>query len=85
ELSRNTKLLIAEQPTHGLDVGSIEYVWRFLLEQRKNAGILLVSGDLGEVFALSDRIGVIFQGKLTIFEQPFVEKEEEIGLRMTGL
>ena len=85
ELSRNTKLLIAEQPTHGLDVGSIEYVWRFLLEQRKNAGILLVSGDLGEVFALSDRIGVIFQGKLTIFEQPFTEKEEEIGLRMTGL
>lgn len=85
ELSRNTKLLIAEQPTHGLDVGSIEYVWRFLLEQRKNAGVLLVSGDLGEVLALSDRIGVMFKGGLTIFEQPLREKEEEIGLRMTGL
>jgi ABC-type uncharacterized transport system ATPase subunit len=44
-----------------------------------------VSGDLGEVLELSDRIGVMFKGKLTIFEQPFSEKEEEIGLKMTGL
>ena len=85
ELSRNTRLLIAEQPTHGLDVGSIEYVWKFLLEQRKNAGILLVSGDLGEALSLSDRIGVIFQGELTVFDKPFSEKEEEIGLKMMGL
>jgi ABC-type uncharacterized transport system ATPase subunit len=85
ELSRNTSLLIAEQPTHGLDVGSIEYVWRFLLEQRRNAGILLVSGDLGEVIALSDRIGVLYKGTLTLFEQPFEDKEEQIGLKMTGL
>jgi ABC-type uncharacterized transport system ATPase subunit len=85
ELSKNTQLLVAEQPTHGLDVGSIEFVWRFLLEQRKNAGILLVSGDLSEVLSLSDRIGVMFQGKVTIFESPFSDKIEEIGLKMTGL
>ncbi|UCB45528.1 MAG: ABC transporter ATP-binding protein [Spirochaetota bacterium] len=84
ELSKNTQLLVAEQPTHGLDVGSIEFVWKFLLEQRKNAGILLISGDLSEVLSLSDRIGVMFQGKVTIFESPFSDKIEEIGLKMTG-
>jgi simple sugar transport system ATP-binding protein len=85
ELSRNCQLLIAEQPTHGLDVGSIEYVWDFLLMQRKNSGILLVSGDLGEVLSLCDRIGVMYKGKMTIFKSPFSDKIEEIGLKMTGM
>jgi ABC-type uncharacterized transport system ATPase subunit len=85
ELSKNTQLLVAEQPTHGLDVGSIEFVWRFLLEQRKNAGILLVSGDLSEALSLSDRIGVMFKGRVTIFESPFSDKLEEIGLKMMGI
>jgi simple sugar transport system ATP-binding protein len=85
ELSRNSQLIIAEQPTHGLDVGSIEYVWDFLLRQRKNSGILLVSGDLGEVFSLCDRIGVMYKGRMTIFEGPFSDKIEEIGLKMAGL
>jgi len=84
ELSRNTQLLIAEQPTHGLDVGSIEYVWNFLLEQRKNAGIILVSGDLSEALSLCDRIGVMFQGNVSMFDSPFSDKIEEIGLKMTG-
>ncbi len=85
ELSGNSQLIIAEQPTHGLDVGSIEYVWNFLLEQRNNAGILLVSGDLSEVLSLCDRIGVMFQGQVTIFDHPFSDKIEEIGLKMTGM
>jgi simple sugar transport system ATP-binding protein len=85
ELSRNCQLLIAEQPTHGLDVGSIEYVWDFLLKQRKNSGILLISGDLGEVLSLCDRIGVMYKGKMTVFKSPFPDKIEEIGLKMTGM
>jgi simple sugar transport system ATP-binding protein len=85
ELSKNTLLIIAEQPTHGLDVGSIEYVWKFLLEQRKNSGILLVSGDLTEAFSLCDRIGVMFQGTMTIFKGPYSDKIEEIGRKMTGV
>ncbi len=85
ELSRNSKLIIAEQPTHGLDVGSIEYVWDFLLQQRKNSGILLVSGDLSEVLSLCDRIGVMYKGEMTIFECPFSDKIEEIGLKMAGM
>ena len=85
ELSRNSSLLIAEQPTHGLDVGSIEYVWKSILEQRKNAGILLVSGDLSEALALCDRIGVMYHGKVTIFTGPFFDKIEKIGLKMIGM
>ena len=85
ELSRNSQLIIAEQPTHGLDVGSIEYVWQFLLEQRKNSGILIVSGDLGEALALCDRLGVMYKGEMTIFESPFHDKIEKIGLEMAGM
>ena len=85
ELTRNCHLLIAEQPTHGLDVGSIEYVWAFLLEQRNNSGILLVSGDLTEALSLCDRIGVMYKGGMTVFSSPFSEKIEEIGHKMTGI
>jgi simple sugar transport system ATP-binding protein len=85
ELSKNSQLIIAEQPTHGLDVGSIEYVWDFLLRQRKNSAILLVSGDLGEVLSLSDRIGVMYKGTMTVFERPFDDKIEKIGFTMTGM
>jgi len=86
ELSQNPNLLIAEQPTHGLDVSSTEDVWKALLEQRKSAGILLVSGDLEEVLSLSDRIGVMFQGKIVGILDGLSAKEriEEIGLMMTG-
>jgi simple sugar transport system ATP-binding protein len=85
ELSRNSQLIIAEQPTHGLDVGSIEYVWQFLLAQRKNSGILIVSGDLGEVLSLCDRLGVMYKGEMTIFDSPFHDKIEQIGLEMAGM
>ena len=85
ELSRNSQLIVAEQPTHGLDVGSIEYVWQFLLGQRKNSGILIVSGDLSEVLSLCDRLGVMYKGEMTIFESPFHDKIEKIGLEMAGV
>jgi simple sugar transport system ATP-binding protein len=86
ELSKNPRLLIAEQPTHGLDVGATEEVWLELLKQRETAGVLLVSGDLREVLSLSDRVGVIFRGRL--MDILSVEDEDwisDIGPMMAGV
>jgi simple sugar transport system ATP-binding protein len=86
ELSKNPKLLIAEQPTHGLDIGAAEDVWLELLKQRETAGVLLVSGDLREVLSLSDRVGVIFRGRL--MDILSVEDEDwisDIGPMMAGV
>jgi simple sugar transport system ATP-binding protein len=86
ELSKNPRLLIAEQPTHGLDIGATEEVWFELLKQRETAGILLVSGDLREVLSLSDRVGVIFRGRL--MDILSVEDEDwisDIGPMMAGV
>ena len=86
ELFKGPKLLIAEQPTHGLDIGATEEVWSELLKQRERAGILLVSGDLKEVLSLSDRIGVIFRGRLmNVFSTEDEEWIEEIGPLMAGV
>ncbi len=86
ELSKGPKLLIAEQPTHGLDIGATEEVWVELLKQRETAGILLVSGDLKEVLSLSDRIGVIFRGRLMdTFSTEDEDWIEEIGPLMAGV
>lgn len=86
ELSKGPKLLVAEQPTHGLDIGATEEVWFELLKQRETAGILLVSGDLKEVLSLSDRIGVIFRGRLMdIFSTEDEDWIEEIGPLMAGV
>jgi len=86
ELSKGPKLLIVEQPTHGLDIGATEEVWLELLKQRETAGILLVSGDLREALSLSDRIGVIFRGRLMdVFSTEDEDGIEEIGPLMAGV
>jgi simple sugar transport system ATP-binding protein len=86
ELSKGPRLLIAEQPTHGLDIGATEEVWKELIRQRESSGILLVSGDLREVLSLSDRIGVMFRGRLIdVFSATDEEKVGEIGPMMAGL
>ena len=86
ELSKGPRLLIAEQPTHGLDIGATEEVWGELLRQRESSGILLISGDLREVLSLSDRIGVMFRGRLIdLFSATDEEKVGEIGPMMAGL
>lgn len=83
ELSAKPKLLIAMQPTRGLDVGAIEGVQRLLLEQRAaGAAILLSSEELEELFALSDRIVVIYEGE--IVGEVTDHDVEKIGLMMTG-
>ncbi len=87
ELSRNPELVIANQPTRGLDVGSIEYVHKTLVKMRdlgKGKGILLVSADLDEIFALSDRIAVMYEGEIVGIRDPEKTTPEELGLMMAG-
>ena len=84
ELSNNVDFLIASQPTRGIDVGSIEYIHKQLIETRNNGkGILLISTELDEILALSDRILVMFEGHV-IKEFESNASIEEIGLAMAG-
>ena len=84
EIDRNPKVLIAAQPTRGLDVGAIEFVHRRLVEERNEArAILLVSLELEEILSLSDRILVIYEGQI-VGEFPPGVSEEELGIAMTG-
>ena len=84
EVSRDPSVLIAAQPTRGLDVGAIEFVHRRLVEQR-DAGkaVLLVSLELEEILSLSDRILVLYEGRV-VAEFPPEVSEEEVGIAMTG-
>ena len=84
EIDRNPLVLIAAQPTRGLDVGAIEFVHRRLVEERdEGRGILLVSLELEEILSLSDRILVIYEGEI-VGEYTPDATEEELGLAMTG-
>ena len=85
ELSRSPKVIIAHNPTRGLDIGAAEYVHNQLLEQRENgAGILLISLDLDEILEISDRIAVIYEGEIMgIFDREHANIDE-IGLLMGG-
>jgi general nucleoside transport system ATP-binding protein len=85
ELSRDVKILIANQPTRGLDVGSIEYIHRTLVEMRdKGMGILLVSAELDEIMSLSDRIAVMYEGEVVAILDAKEATREELGLLMAG-
>jgi simple sugar transport system ATP-binding protein len=86
EFSRPIKLLIASQPTRGLDVGSIEFIHKNIIKKRdEGVGVLLVSAELDEIMALSDRIGVMFKGKI-IATMPATEATREgLGLLMAGI
>ena len=84
EVARNPKVLIAAQPTRGLDVGAIEYVHRRLVAERdEGRAVLLVSLELEEVLSLADRILVMFEGEIVGEYTPDVS-EEELGIAMTG-
>jgi simple sugar transport system ATP-binding protein len=85
ESSRDPKALIAAQPTRGLDVGAIEYLHRRLVAERdEGRAILLVSLELDEIFSLSDRILVIYEGKI-VGEHTGAVSEEQIGFEMVGV
>jgi ABC-type uncharacterized transport system ATPase subunit len=84
ELSRDVRLLLASQPTRGLDVGSIEFVHRRIVEQRdRGIAVLIVSSELDEIYALADRIAVMYEGKIVAFRPPSVPVGE-LGLLMAG-
>jgi general nucleoside transport system ATP-binding protein len=84
ELSRPNKLLLASQPTRGLDVGSIEFVHSEIVKQRdQGVAVVIVSSELDEIYALSDRIAVMYEGKIVGMCPPDIP-EQELGLLMAG-
>jgi simple sugar transport system ATP-binding protein len=84
EIAEEPQVLVAAQPTRGLDVGAIEFVHRRLLEQRAaGRGVLLVSLELEEIRALADRVLVIYEGRI-VAELPPDASDEELGIAMTG-
>jgi len=86
EFSRPIQLLIAAQPTRGLDVGSIEYIHQRLIEKRdEGTAVLLVSAELDEIFSLADRIAVMFEGQIMDIVPREKATREGIGLLMAGV
>jgi simple sugar transport system ATP-binding protein len=86
EFSRPIKLLVASQPTRGLDVGSIEYIHGRILEKRDGGtAVLLVSPELDEIMQLSDRIAVMFRGKIIDIVDADKITKEDVGLLMMGV
>lgn len=85
EIDRNPDLLIAAQPTRGLDVGAIEFIHKRLIEQRdKGKAVLLVSFELDEIMNVSDRIAVMYEGEIVAIVKPKETTEQELGLLMAG-
>jgi len=85
ELSRNVKLVIANQPTRGLDVGSIEYIHSEIIKMRdRGVAVLLISAELDEIMALSDRIAVMYRGKIVATVETKKTTREQLGLWMAG-
>jgi simple sugar transport system ATP-binding protein len=85
ELSRPVRLLIAAQPTRGLDVGSIEFIHSEIIQMRdQGAAVLLVSAELDEIMALSDRVAVMFEGRVVAIVDREQATRGELGLLMAG-
>ncbi|MFZ1770950.1 MAG: ATP-binding cassette domain-containing protein, partial [Caldilinea sp.] len=86
ELSRDPKVLVAAQPTRGVDIGATEYIHQRLLDQRGHgAAILLISEDLDEILALADRIAVIYEGRIMAIVPREEATAEQLGLLMAGV
>ncbi len=86
ELARAPRLLIAAQPTRGVDIGATEYIHQRLLDQRaKGTATLLISEDLDEILALADRIAVIYEGEIVGVVDRAQARVEDLGLMMAGV
>ena len=84
-LSKNPSVIMANQPTWGLDVGATAFIHRQLIEaSRKGAGVLLISEDLDELFGVADTIQVMYQGALSTPIDPTKTTASELGLAMSG-
>jgi len=85
ELASNANLIVASQPTRGVDIGAIEFIHRLIVAKRdEGKGILLVSADLQEVLSLSDRLIVLYEGQIVAELITRQTNEDEVGLYMTG-
>ena len=85
-MNRDNELVIAAQPTRGLDVGAIEYIHQRLIDQRNDGkAVLVVSFELDEILNLSDRIAVINAGKVVGIVDAKDTNKQELGLLMTGM
>ena len=85
EVDRSPSLLIASQPTRGLDVGAIEYIHgRLIAERDKGKAVLLVSFELDEILNVSDRVGVIYEGSIVDVDETANTNENQLGLLMAG-
>ena len=83
---RPIKLLIASQPTRGLDVGSIEYIHGQIIQKRdEGTAVLLISSELDEIMALSDRIAVMYRGQIVEIVSALEVTKEYLGLLMAGV
>ena len=83
-MGNRPRVLLASQPTRGVDIGAIEFIHRRLVAERdEGTAILLVSAELDEIRSLSDRIAVMYEGRIVSFE-PADAPEERLGLLMTG-
>jgi general nucleoside transport system ATP-binding protein len=86
EFSRPIKLLVASQPTRGLDVGSVEYIHGRILEKRDDGcAVLVISSELDEIMELSDRIAVMYRGKIVDILSAEEATKEKVGLLMAGV
>jgi simple sugar transport system ATP-binding protein len=87
EFFRQPRLIVAEQPTQGLDVAATEGVWSYLLQARRNAGIVLVTGDIREAMSLADRVAVLFRGRimLDVFSSEERDLFSRLGPLMAGI
>ncbi len=86
ELSREVRLVIANQPTRGLDVGSIEYIHKQIILMRdRGVGVLVISAELDEIMSLSDRIAVMYRGEIVTTVDSSAVTREQLGLWMAGI
>ncbi len=85
EMIHDPKLIIAAEPTRGVDIGAISFIHNRIMDLRnQNAAVLLISSDLNEIFALSDRIAVLYGGRIVAVVDPRSISREELGLYMAG-
>jgi ABC-type uncharacterized transport system ATPase subunit len=85
ELAGDPDIIIAAHPTRGVDIGAAEFIYEQLLSRRKKAGIILISSDLDEILRLSDRIVVMYQGRIMAEAPPHLLTPETLGLLMAGI
>ena len=86
EFYREPRLIVAENPTQGLDIGAMEEVWRRILAARSHAGVLLVTSDLREAVTLADTFAVMYRGRfIDVFSHTDTERLEAVGMMMAGI